>query len=98
MDTLRKFKKVSSYTPLPKYPAQIEDINLTLPYKTKVGEILSLIQSFRNVSDAKLFDIYKDKYTFRIWFQNPSKTLTDAEVSDIRKSLLKAIESKSSNK
>ena len=94
VDTLRKFKKVSSYTPLPKYPAQIEDINLTLPYKTKVGEILSLIQSFRNVSDAKLFDIYKDKYTFRIWFQNPSKTLTDAEVSDIRKSLLKAIESK----
>ncbi len=86
---------VSSYTPIPKYPAQIEDITLVLPPKTRVGIIIFTIKdSNKYLKNVELTKTFKDAYTFRIWYQHPSKTLTDNEVESIRKKILTQVKKK----
>ncbi len=83
------------YQKIPKFPAQIEDITLELPIKTKVGEVLQSIKSINSlINKAELTDIYKDAYTFRIWYQHPTKTLTDKEVEEVRNKILQTIKAK----
>jgi phenylalanyl-tRNA synthetase beta chain len=78
-----------AFSPLPKYPPQIEDITLTLPERTKAGEVLEAIgASSKLVSQAQLVDIFKNSYTFRVHYQHPTKTLTDSEVQSIRQGIL----------
>jgi len=87
--------EIGSYKPIPKYPAQIEDITLNLPPKTKVGEVMAEISNFKfQISNVELTGIYKDSYTFRIWYQDPTKTLTDKEVEGVRNKLLKNLKEK----
>ena len=78
----------------PKYPPQIEDLTLLLPPKTHIGDIVSTISMYRHVENAELKDVYKDSYTFRIWYQDPTKTMTDAEVSNIRTEIIKTLKTK----
>lgn len=86
---------VSSYTATPKYPAQIEDITLVLPPKTRVGDIVSFIKGVNKyLKSVELTKIFRDAYTFRIWYQHPSKTLTDKEVETIRKKILTQVRKK----
>lgn len=88
-------KAFPTFTPLPKYPAQIEDITLTLPEKTKVGELIQSIKSVdKNVRSVELFDIYKDSYTFRIKYQHSDKTLTNKEILAVRNKILKIVREK----
>ena len=96
VEKLRKSSKsVSSYRPIPKYPAQIEDITLTLPERTRVGNIVSsILTASKLVKSVELTDIFKDAYTFRVWYQHPGKTLTDKEVEEIRNKLLKEVKKK----
>ncbi len=81
-------KDFPTYVPLPKYPAQIEDITLILPEKTKIGDIISIFET------AELVDVFSDAYTFRIWYQDTEKTLTDEDVEKIRNKYLKEIKDK----
>ena len=92
-----KSKKTTMFKPLPKYPAQIEDVTLILPQKTKVGEVISFIQKTEKlITKVELTDIYgeatssayKDAYTLRFWYQTPNKTLTNEEVEKTRKIIL----------
>ncbi len=84
-----------SFKPVPKFPAQIEDITLTFPPKTKTGEVVQSIKSAdKLISNTELTDIYKDSYTFKVWYQHPSKTLTDKEVEAIREKIIKGLKSK----
>jgi len=77
------------YIPIPKFPPQIEDITLVLPERTRVGEVLEVIKKAdRLISTVELTDIFKNSFTFRINYQDPSKTLTDAEIIQIRKRIL----------
>lgn len=86
---------VSAFKPLPKYPAQIEDITLVLPERTRVGEVIqSIISTSKLIQNIELTDIYEDFYTFRLWYQHPKKTLTDKEVEEIRNKLLKGVKKK----
>lgn len=86
---------ISSYKSLPKYPAQIEDITLELPSRTKVGKVVNeIMESSKLINNAELTDIYQDSYTFRVWYQDSKKTLTDSEVDVIRKNLLKKVAKK----
>jgi phenylalanyl-tRNA synthetase beta subunit len=78
----------------PKYPPQIEDVSLIFPDKTYIGEVKGLIKKQNDISDVELKDTFKDSYTFRIWYQNPNKTLTDQEVKSIREKMLKEIKEK----
>jgi len=85
----------STFKPIPKYPAQIEDITLSLPSRTKVGELVAAISSVSKfLCNVELSDIYKDKHTFRIWYQHPDKTLTDSEVQELRNKILKEVKNK----
>ncbi len=96
VEKLRKVAtEIDSYKPLPKYPAQIEDITLNFPAKTKVGEVISFVSRISYlISNIELTGIYKDAYTFRIWYQDPTKTLTDKEVEGDRNKLLKNLKDK----
>lgn len=86
---------VSPYTSIPKYPPQIEDVTLVLPPKTRVGNVISTIKnSDKYLKNVELKKIFKDAYTFRLWYQHPSKTLTDKEVEAIRKKILTQVKKK----
>ncbi len=79
----------------PKYPPQIEDITFNLPGKTHIGSVMEAIKSVdKSVKKVELRDVYKGSYTFRIWYQDPNKTLTDAEVEQIRNRILAKIKDK----
>lgn len=79
----------------PKYPPQIEDITLSLPEKTYVGKLVTEIYSIsKKINRIELKDIYKDSYTFRIWYQDETKTLTDLEVKDIRERVISSLKNK----
>lgn len=83
------------YKEIPKFPPQIEDITFDLPEKTKVGDVVDSISSIhRCITDVKLKDVFKNSYTFRIWYQDPEKTLTDSEVEKIRNKILSEVKTK----
>jgi len=46
------------------------------------------------ITNLELRDIYKDSYTFRVWYQDNSKNLTDADVKSIRDRILTLLKSK----
>ena len=79
----------------PKFPPQIEDLTLTFPGRTKIGDVLhSIMRLDKLISKAELTTIFNDAYTFRLWYQDPNKTLTDLEVTEIRKKILKVVKQK----
>jgi len=80
---------------IPGYPAQIEDLTFTFPQKTRIGEVSKLItNNSKLIAKVELKDIYKDSYTFRVWYQHPSKTLTNSEVEKIREDFLLEIKNR----
>jgi phenylalanyl-tRNA synthetase beta chain len=86
--------KTNEYIPIPKYPAQVEDITLAFPENTKMGEVGDSIASNSLVKNWELTGTYKGSFTFRIWYQNPEKTLTDAEVEKERIKILQRLKEK----
>lgn len=79
----------------PKYPPQIEDHTFIFPSKTKIGDVQNSIYSISKlINRVELVNTYENSYTFRIWYQDPKKTLTDAEVEKVRKQILASIKSK----
>ncbi len=102
MQKLMNAKKIArKYKEISKYPAQVEDLTLTLPDKTFVGDVLSLIASHKPlVSNVQLTDIYKnqinyeDNYTFNIEYQSTDHTLTDKEVEAVRNKIISSLKSK----
>lgn len=89
------YRQIKPYKPIPKYPAQIEDLTLVLPEKTKVGDIISeTIKTDKKIKKAELRDTYKDAYTFRIWYRDLSKTLTNKDVEKIRNKVLSTLSKK----
>jgi len=83
------------YISITQYPPQIEDVTISFPEKTKIGEVIKLItDNSKLITNIELKDIYKDNYTFRIWYQDPSKNLTDKEVEKIRTKILEEVKRK----
>lgn len=88
------------YRPLPKYPPVMRDISILVVEETRIGEVLSAIQTASPalVMDADLIDQYsgdqmegKQSLTFRIVFQSDERTLTDAEVNSELQKILVAL-------
>jgi phenylalanyl-tRNA synthetase beta chain len=87
--------KVISFKTISKYPAQIEDITFSIPEKTKIGDIVNFIlQIHRCICNVELKDVFEKAYTFRIWYQDSEKTLTDEDVEKIRKEITSGVKSK----
>ena len=79
----------------PKYPPQIEDVTLILPEKTLIGNVASAIkESDKSIVNVDLTVVYKNAYTFRIWYQDPNKTLTNEDVEKIRKEIISSVKTK----
>ena len=91
---LEQSKPYVSYKPAPKYPPQVEDLTFVIGKNKKVGDILEFIKTQKQISNTLLQDIYQNAYTFRIYYQDPGKTLTDKEVEKIREKLIKSLEKK----
>jgi len=96
VEELRKiYKQMPTYNPIPKYPAQVEDITLNLSERIKVGDVMETIEkSNQLVSSVELTDMYENAYTFRISYQDPEKTLTDKEVEGVRTKILAELKKK----
>lgn len=90
LETLRKHAgKSIPFKKPPKYPAQIEDLTIKFPERTKIGEVINNLSSLdKQIVAIDLIDCYKNSYTFRIWYQNNKKTLTNDEVKTIRAKIL----------
>ena len=96
MEVLNKLStNTKKYIPVPRYPPQIEDITLSFPEKTKIGEVITQIKlTDKLIENVELKDIYKDNYTFRVWYQDSSKNLTNGDVEEIRKIILRILKNK----
>jgi phenylalanyl-tRNA synthetase beta chain len=94
IELLRNNMIPRKYQDIPKFPPQIEDITLEFPPKTKIGEVAKTIESNSLVRGCDLSGVYKGSFTFRIWFQDLTKTLTDKEVEKTRNKILQTLKIK----
>jgi len=93
------------YRPVSKYPAVIRDIAVLVPPKTKVIDVLDVIENTAGklLIDTDLFDIYEGdelgtnqkNLAFHLVFQSSGKTLSDKEVNALMDKIIKAIEGNS---
>lgn len=92
VNKLRCSVKTKTYIPVPKYPPQIEDITIEIPEGKPVGEVIqSIKQASKMVHSIELVDIYERKFTFRISYLHPNKTLSDKEVEEERNKITNAL-------
>ena len=64
------------------------------------GKVTQLIAGSALVADVRLFDVYegaplpegKRSLAYTVQFQSPEKTLTDAEVADARRRIVRRLE------
>ena len=95
ISNLEKHISQNVYKPVPENPPQIEDMTLTLPSKTRIGDVAGLIKSSNQlINKVELKDIFNDAYTFRIWYQDPKKTITNEEVGKIREKIISSLKTK----
>ena len=77
---------------MPKYPPQIEDITIEIPEGKLVGDVIQSAKlASKLVQSIELVDIYERKFTFRISYLHPDKTLSDKEVEREREKIIKTL-------
>ena len=95
VESLRSIIQPKSFTPLPKYPPQVEDLSVILTAQSVIGEVIDAIEKVhQKIAEVELIDIFDDTKTFRITYQDPNKTLTDNEVAKIRAKIIKMLQTK----
>ncbi len=89
---LKDHSKTRDFESFPENPAQVEDLTLTFPPKTRIGEVVKAIKNLElRINNVELINSYNDNHTFRVWYQDAKKTLTNEETEKIRKEILKSI-------
>ena len=90
---LAKFANLDKeYKPLSKYPEVVEDLSIVTKPETLVGKLIDVIKSNSPlINKVDLIDSYQETRTFRIYYQNQEKNLTDKEVAKIRGKIIKKI-------
>lgn len=92
---LRLAPKIITFSPISKHPPQIEDITFEMPANIYIGEVINtILSSDKFIINTELKDTYKNAFTFRIWYQDKNKTLTDKDVEKIRKGIINIIKDK----
>ncbi|MBV6395239.1 MAG: Phenylalanine--tRNA ligase beta subunit [Anaerolineales bacterium] len=91
-----------SLAPVPEFPPVYEDIAVIVDESVAAARVESLIRQTggRSVTDARLFDVYRDEkigagkksLAYALTYQSPEKTLTDAEAAAIRNKIVKRLE------
>lgn len=84
---------VKKYRPIPKYPPVIEDMSFIFPEKTPIGNVLHLIKDSSSlVHSVNLLNQYQNTSTFRIFYLDRQKPLTDDEVKSSRVEIKEIVE------
>jgi phenylalanyl-tRNA synthetase beta chain len=94
---LRKDLRVTS---LSRFPAVSQDLALLVDADVPAGRVTQLIAGSALVADVSLFDVYegaplpegKRSLAYTVQFQSLEKTLTDAEVADARRRIVRRLE------
>lgn len=96
IDNLINSKKIiKKYHSIDKFPPQIEDLTLVIPDKTYIGDVIHSIKDISKlINNIELGDIFENSYTFRIWYKDINKTLTDLEVKKVREEIIRFLKSK----
>lgn len=94
---------VKKVTALPRYPSVSRDISIVVGTDTANKKIVSAIRGSAGgiLKDVSLVDKYSGKQipdgkislTYRLEYQNPSKTLEEKEVTEVHAGILRALES-----
>ncbi len=88
------------YSFISRYPAATRDLALVLPSHVSAAAVQAIIARHRLVERAELFDLYTGgnvpagakSLAFRVYFQAPDRTLTNAEVDRSLQGLLGNLE------
>lgn len=82
-----------TYEAIPAFPPVIEDVRIWTDPKITYEDIVGLIKKQSGkVAKAFLLDVYQDKKTFRIMYQDTTKNLTNEEVAVERNKIYSALE------
>jgi len=84
------------FQPVPRFPPTVRDIALVLADGIAHGDVMDIIQGFPLVERVTLFDVYTGErippgtksLAYRIVYQSPTHTLTDAEVNEVQRQIL----------
>ncbi|RMG60839.1 MAG: phenylalanine--tRNA ligase subunit beta, partial [Deltaproteobacteria bacterium] len=91
-------EKTAKFTPISKYPPVERDLSFVLPYDIPVGDIVEYVKRVHEfVRKVYVFDVFvseklgagKKSVGLRIIFQSDDRTLTDRDVDDIHKTIVK---------
>ncbi len=85
-----------SFQPVPRFPAVERDFALVVDDTVPHNRVQEIIKGFSLVDQVTLFDIYSGKQVppgkkslaYRLIFQSPDHTLTDAEVDRVQQQIL----------
>ncbi|NOY35436.1 MAG: hypothetical protein GXP44_00720 [bacterium] len=88
------------YRPISKYPAVKRDISVFVPQKTKVVQVLDVIENTAGMLlvDTDLFDIYeipdedRKSFAFHLVFQSQEKTLSEEEINKLMDKIMDALD------
>jgi phenylalanyl-tRNA synthetase beta chain len=88
------------HKPLSRFPAVIQDLALLVDASVPAARITEAIASSALVAQATLFDVYegvslpkgKRSLAYQVHFQSLDKTLTDQEVADARRRIMRRLE------
>jgi phenylalanyl-tRNA synthetase beta chain len=88
------------HKPQSRFPAVIQDLALLVDATVPAAKVTQSIASSALVTEARLFDVYegtplppgKRSLAYAVHFQSLDKTLTDAEVADARRRIVRRLE------
>lgn len=94
-EMLRHVSSSKIYQPISKFPPIIEDVRITVSPETPYEKIVSTIKGQSSlVSTVELLDVYEDKKTFRIFYQDKKKNLTNEDIKPVREKILSSLKTK----
>lgn len=86
-DAIKRVEPVKKYIPISKFPALVEDINVTHNESYE-----NIVKKIRNTSelikDIQLIDKYGEKLTLRLTFHSDTRQLSGGDIAPIREKLL----------
>jgi len=92
---IKNISQTRTYKPISKYPPIIQDLTVIVGGDVLTADLIKAIYSVSKlVEKVELIDKYENSRTFRIYFLNPRKNLTDREVAKVRANVIKLIEKK----
>jgi len=88
------------HKPLSRFPEVLQDMAIVVKKDVPAAKVGEAIGAHQLVRDARLFDVYEGpslapdmrSLAFEVHFQAPDRTLTDAEVADARRRIIRRLE------